>query len=48
MMTDPDQIRFGPDAIELKDLYLVEIRRCGATVQAILARYVQADVSYLL
>ena len=37
MKLDEAIVRFGPGYIELKDIYLIEFRRLGATIQPILA-----------
>lgn len=43
--TTEDQLRFGPGYTEFKDLYLLELRQCGSTLQVILARSVTLESS---
>lgn len=39
-------MRFGPGHVELKDLYLLEIRQCGATLQPQLGVLVHASSAH--
>lgn len=43
-----DHLRFGPGRVELRDLYLLELRRTGCTVQIILGRCINSTTTETL